>query len=318
MCSLIPAKKFIPRLHRVLSQARFCSPGHIPFNRNERFDPFFLVGSGRCGTTLLRRMLTGTDSVFIPPETRVIQDIVYFYKKNRNVTWLDLTSTSIGHFASHPDFDKYFPSVPFSDLGSQLRSVSCEQQSLAFILNAIYHHFRIYSGSQASRWGDKTPMYVFHLKALDALFPHAKYVHIMRDGVDVAASWMHARGDSSVEYGAKRWRSAVQSFRTFSKTHASQCFEVRYENLVSSQDTLRSICDFLDIPYDDAMATSLKHVGSMGDTSAEKHHTAVHYPVSDASVGKGRRSLSRAQLAVCQNLMGETLEENGYLPAAEV
>ena len=39
------------------------------------------------------------------------------------------------------------------------------------------------------RWAEKTPGYTFHLDLIDELFPNAQYVHVIRDGRDVVASF---------------------------------------------------------------------------------------------------------------------------------
>ena len=40
-----------------------------PLHGRDRYRPFFIVGSGRCGSTLLRAMLEAHPDVHVPPES---------------------------------------------------------------------------------------------------------------------------------------------------------------------------------------------------------------------------------------------------------
>ena len=56
---------------------------------------------------------------------------------------------------------------------------------------AIAAVYAVYADEQRQgRWGDKTPMYMQHLRLLERLFPDARYVHLIRDGRDAALSFL--------------------------------------------------------------------------------------------------------------------------------
>src|SRR5215204_558893 len=70
-----------------------------PIHRGEGFSPFFIVGSGRCGTTLLRRILEADPTVHIPPENWVFQTMVRAYRKgSRALLWNDLVNLVLSTF----------------------------------------------------------------------------------------------------------------------------------------------------------------------------------------------------------------------------
>jgi hypothetical protein len=52
---------------RMQGALRLAKP-FLPIHRNEDIAPFFVVGPGRCGTKLLRRLLQASPAVHIPPE----------------------------------------------------------------------------------------------------------------------------------------------------------------------------------------------------------------------------------------------------------
>lgn len=55
----------------------------IPLNNNEDYKPFFIIGSGRSGNTLLRRILTKKNGIVIPPETYVLGKVIRLHKAHK-------------------------------------------------------------------------------------------------------------------------------------------------------------------------------------------------------------------------------------------
>jgi Sulfotransferase family len=96
-------------------------------------------------------------------------------------------------------------------------------------VSAVYATYAASQGKTGSRWGDKNNFYRHHLAELATLFPSAGFVHIVRDGRDVAASY---RALSTLSAGSKYaprlptaiaeiaadWISGVRAFRE----HASR------------------------------------------------------------------------------------------------
>ena len=55
---------------------RIVTGQRVPLNRDEGYRPFFIVGSGRSGNTLMRRVLQTSPELHIPPETFVLGDCI--------------------------------------------------------------------------------------------------------------------------------------------------------------------------------------------------------------------------------------------------
>ena len=116
--------------------------------------------------------------------------------------------------------------------------------------------YRLYAEKlNKPRYGDKTPLYCRHMKAIAAILPEAHFVHIIRDGRDVALS---LRGVSfapgqDIPTLAGYWRKLIQDART-ARRHCRAYMEVRYEELVRDPPAvLHSICGFLQLDFDVAM-----------------------------------------------------------------
>ena len=117
--------------------------------------------------------------------------------------------------------------------------------------------------------GDKTPSYVQSLRTLHGLWPTAKFVHIIRDGRDVCLSmvnWLSEKAhvaagrratwtEDPVSTAALWWKQRVRLGREDGRALGPELYyEIRYETLVSQPATeCAALCDFLGLPYDDAM-----------------------------------------------------------------
>jgi sulfotransferase family protein len=89
---------------------------------------------------------------------------------------------------------------------------------------------------------------------MQATLPETHFIHLIRDGRDVALSVRDVRHVSnSVAESAERWMSRIVSARQQARGLAFY-MEVRYENLVlDSESVLRQICEFVELPWDARM-----------------------------------------------------------------
>jgi hypothetical protein len=135
--------------------------------------------------------------------------------------------------------------------------------------------FDLYGKAQGKALvGDKTPRYVRRMHTLHALWPKARFLHLIRDGRDVCLSmlnWPRAREGDPGSFAAWRddpvttiafwWELNVQLGRGAGKSLGPELYyELRYESLVSHPaEECAALCAFLGLPYDDAMLRF--HVG---------------------------------------------------------
>ena len=77
--------------------------------------------------------------------------------------------------------------------------------------DAVRALFAAYAATRGKpRYADKTPHYVSHLPRLAARFPEARFVHVVRDGRDVALSLLEVPwGPDAIEDAALHWRRRV-------------------------------------------------------------------------------------------------------------
>jgi hypothetical protein len=124
------------------------------------------------------------------------------------------------------------------------------------VANGLRCFYRTYSQRfEKTRGGDKTPAYGPYLRAIEQLLPEAHFIHIIRDGRDVALSlrdlWFSP--SRQIPQLAKMWCHHVSATRSQGRG-SKQYMEVRYEQLVQEpQVVLRAVCSFIGLTYDPAM-----------------------------------------------------------------
>lgn len=158
---------------------------------------FFIVGSARSGTTLLRRILNSHSHICIPPESRFIVDL---YGGTDTVRVDDFLNALRAH--------KHWPfwDIPIDEVRAQMQEGPTI--SYADAIEAVYRTFATTRGK--SIWGDKTPRYIEHIPLLAGLFPEALFLHVIRDGRNVALSYADVPfGPKTIPKAAALWARRV-------------------------------------------------------------------------------------------------------------
>jgi hypothetical protein len=121
---------------------------------------------------------------------------------------------------------------------------------------AVRCFYRLYARAQGKpRFGDKTPLYCEHIAPISRLLPEARFIHVIRDGRDVALSlrktWFAPARDMATL--ARYWCGLVHAART-AGSGLPTYLEVRYEDLVCQPTReLERVCRFVALPFDEAM-----------------------------------------------------------------
>jgi len=270
----------------------------------------FIVGSGRCGSTLLRRLLVEKCNIYIPPETYVLPSTYLAILRKSEYQWPDVVHHFVDSFENHPEF----PTFGLASLESFRRKAidwRGPEQHICRLVEELYWHFGKSVGIDSLWVGDKTPSYIFHLGIIQHMISGARYIYLLRDGVDVAVSCKNAGRYDNFQDGAYRWVRSQQCWAAFKKTLAAeQYFEVRYEDMVANeQATLSRIMEKYDIP---ARQDTIDVFTRLGDVNLRPHHGNALLPVTSSFVSKGREILSKDERRRLGVILNSELENAGY------
>jgi len=225
--------------------------------------PIFIIGNPRSGTTLLRLMLTCHRNIVIPPECGFA---VWWYQKYRN--WnSESVKQNLDAF-----LDDLFGSKKIEtwNLNRELLRETLsekEPESYSDLVSLIYEKFAMQQKETFKRWGDKNNYYLNHIETIFELFSDVQFIHIVRDGRDIACSYKKlavSKFDSKyapqlpteISEIAREWINNLKKIRkSFQTIGWDKVIEIRYEDLVTeSEKTLRNICSFLNEEYDPSMS----------------------------------------------------------------
>lgn len=107
-------------------------------------------------------------------------------------------------------------------------------------IDALYR-----SRSGGLRWMEQTPNYILHYATLRAMFPGARFVHIIRDGRHVVASMQEKFGWSFAQ-SMTTWKSSVAAGADIAARGPEDFLPIRYEAVVTEPETaLRSLFAFI-------------------------------------------------------------------------
>lgn len=281
----------------------------------------FVVGLTRSGTTLLRMMLDAHRELTVPPETHFVPDVI---KAARAEGTTDEVLAALTENRTWGDFG-----IDPEEMRRRLEAVDSGDAA-----GAVRAFFEAYAERQGKpRWGDKTPAYMLSVQRIGRTLPEARFIHLIRDGRDVALS-QRARAlneQPAPAEQAERWVKRIRKSREQASTlKGPRYVEARYEDLVREPEgTLRRICEFIELPWDEGvlsyheraaerlteMAGGLRAVGTHSEQAAGyriDNHAPTTRPPDPTKLDKWKREMAEEDVAAYEGVAGGLLSELGY------
>lgn len=280
--------------------------------------PFpIVVGVPRSGTTLLRLMLDAHPQLAIPPETGFL-----------SAPQIATGSTDPCEIADQ--ITKFpFGAPAWQDFGIAYNAFLASVQALpatAGLPEVLRVFYRLYAERHAKpRSGDKTPLYVAHMATVAAALPEARFIHIVRDGRDVALSWSRTWFAPSRDLPelVGIWAATIRQAR--SDAAGLHYLEVRYEHLVREPEwTLAAICRFIELNYCREMLTYHTRSAERLREHADRFTTdgtlvisqaqrlrqqwRTQFPPQHERISAWKAEMSPAQIELCEQRAGGLLE----------
>lgn len=285
----------------------------------------FVVGLTRSGTTLLRMMLDAHSELTIPPETHFVPDLI---KATQTAgTDLDPVLAALTSNRTWGDFG-----ISAEEMRERLTAaLAADPGDGGAAVRAFFDAYA--ERQQKPRWGDKTPAYMLAVTRIGRALPEARFVHLIRDGRDVALS-QRARAinrQPPPHEQAERWVKRIRKSREQAdKLGGARYLEVRYEDLVRSpKPTLRRICEFVELEFEPGMLSYYERAagrlremagelrGDAGHAKQEEgyridNHRPTTAPPDPGKLDRWRREMGPADLRSYDDVAGELLAELGY------
>ena len=284
----------------------------------------FVVGVARSGTTLLRLMLDAHPELAIPPETHFIPKLAKAMGEIPKSAGEDeMRRRAHAVITEH----RRWPDFGLDAHELDRRFDHTEPFNATHALRAFY---ALYAEQQGKpRWGDKSPSYVRRIRRVHAVLPEAHFIHLIRDGRDVALSQLEVHhGNDKVVDAATEWVEGIEKARRVGGGIGEAYMEVRYEDLVSGpRPVLERVCARIDLDFDpamldyhrgaeDRMAETVRDMSrGEGQITAEqraRQHENVSKPPQRGRAGRWRKDMSAEQQAAFESVAGALLADLGY------
>jgi hypothetical protein len=267
--------------------------------------PIFIAGLERTGTSLLYVLLASHPNIAM---TRRTNWWTFFYGRYGDLARdenLDRILTDMGRYRRHRKLQLDFDRLR-SDFVAGERSY-CR----LFAVMQAHHAERV----GRPRWGDKSLHTERYAETVFGCFPEARIIHIIRDPRDRYASvlkrWRSKRG--GVGSATAAWLASFELAAANRERYPDRYRVLEYETLVREPEgTMRSLCDFIDEPYEPAMLqmTGANEFRESGGNSSYGKFAAGE--ISPRSVGRFRGVLSDRQIAFVQHTASRQMAVHGY------
>lgn len=284
----------------------------------------FIIGAPRSGTTWLHLMMGAHPRVATGQESQLFERYlsVLAERWQEELDWPETEDVRKHGISSYLTDDEFTALLRDAALRVFTRTLALEDGATHVL--------------------EKSPNNARHTALIHRCFPEARFIHVIRDGRDVANSMMRASegwgrswAPARIEDAARSWRESVRAART-TRDFAAHYTEVRYETLltdgVEELDRLFAFCN-LDRPEGGSGAL-YEQFGFEKLKAGNYERSVFKNPgVSAASGTEGRKeprdffrkgvagqwrdAFSPAQLRAFNWVAGDLLSELGYATPSE-
>ncbi len=278
-------------------------------------NPFFIIGNPRSGTTLLRLILNKHPKAIVPPECGFS---LWLYNKFKYKEFSD------NHVRIEFIKDLYntrkFETWNIKKKLVESLILQHGVKSFTEAIKMVYLAYAMTNNRKSEIYGDKNNYFIDHIPELNKIFNKPKFIFIIRDGRDVALSYININKSNITTKYRPKLPSEIQQIAcewqnnnlSILETKNLNSILVKYENLIlDTTTTLNNICNFLDIKYDKQM---LKFYES-NDEPLEfmQWKSKTNKPIDKSRVGAYKKLLSHKDIAMFESTAGATLRKLGYL-----
>ena len=172
---------------------------------------------------------------------------------------------------------------------------------------------------RASRWALYDADTVLHVPEVKADIPEAIFVHIVRDGRDIALSLKKMEGFRPFPWDRRQrglletaiyWQWVVRRGREYGRIIPADYIEIHYEELIASpHGTLKRLGEFIDhdLDYDRIRQSALGSIKRSNSSFLEESSD-----LQDVPAGRWKKKMSAGEVAELESVIGECLQEFGY------
>jgi len=274
-------------------------------------DPIFIVGTERSGSNLLRAILNAHENICIPHPPHIMNELAHLAPKYGDLSQERNFRKLIDHAVRVVELH-FAPWDVVID--RELVFKEAAGRDLYCIKRAIYEQYMRAKGK--TRWGCKSTFMIHHTDLVRKYHKTPKFIHLVRDGRDVAVSardsvFNHFHPYYVAQLWARQQQLAIKLSR---ELPADQFLTVHYEHLTANPEKeVRRICDFISEPYSDHMLNYASRPDSTRLAGISKSWENLAKPILANNTKKYRTKLTAEEIFVVERNALQELLHFGYV-----
>lgn len=210
--------------------------------------PIFLLGTGRCGSTLLQKILNSVDNVMIYGEhggfLRQIAEAYFLNLEDKKIEKYIMSQNVAGE-----DSTFVFKRLKDPQLWSAWMNWYNRETVKKNFRDFTESFFNPIALGRKVHWGFKEIRYGLNdrvLEMLSDLYPKGRFIFMVRNPLEVVASKISARMSEGLETDVQSWVEQNTNFLDFHRLNREKSRIVRYEDLIGSNSPqLKQLFDWL-------------------------------------------------------------------------
>jgi Sulfotransferase family len=271
--------------------------------------PLFMFGFDRSGTTLLSMMVGSHPLLAVPFSTTGL--------------WFryEAMLPDYNHLESAADVERLVDDL-LREERIRLWDAELSREALLESLpagsyGAVVRRFHsVYASSKGKRyWANIDIATIDHMDLVNQWFPDSRFIHLVRDGRDVALSHeTYPYGASNTLECALEWRRRVETNIKMGAILGPSRYRVfRYEDLVlDTEATLEALCRFIGLPFSPEMLDYERGVKEKVPDEKRWLWPALDQKPVKTNAYRWKSKMSRAKRIVFEANAGATLNRLGY------
>lgn len=271
-------------------------------------NPIIIMSSERSGSNLLRKILGEHSTISAPTPVHFFKFLskIYpymqtgsSYTKNEFLTdVIYLSKEGSGNWDyNENEINKNIDACSFPELIGRVYDAYAKQGSKEVWLSKENDIFE----------------YAFQITKV---YPDARFIYLVRDCRDVCCSEIKIPSRRRhVRFHAEKWEAEqLKSLLVYNELkHTGNCHLIKYEDiLISPESTIKNICQYLDITFENEMLSYHTNPKSTEDTKVTVSWKNLNKPILNQNFNKYKKELSQKQIKIIESITAPLLNKFGY------
>jgi len=271
--------------------------------------PIFLFGMERSGTTMVSLLVGAHPLIAVPyPVAGLWYELADRFAQNNQPLIEQDCRDLITAVLSHQRISDWDVRLDFAAVEAQRRG-----QRFSDIQAAVYQAYA--AAKDKPRWAQMDIATIDHIAQVARWFPDARFVHLVRDGRDVALSHQTMPyGAGNIRDCALAWQQRMAVCRALGDLIGPERFyHLRYEDLILSlEPTLKDLCAFLNVDFSPRMLAYRETIDEKVPDDRLWLWPNLRQPPDPNKVARWKREMRPAQRLVFEDIAGNALAAFGY------